>query len=159
MYLIDGHNLIGQLDDISLADPDDEAKLVGKLIGFSARMKKKCVVIFDQGITGGKSRMSTATVEVVFASARTNADRIMIERINATQNAAEWVVVSNDNEVLNAARARKMRTLKSREFAPMLKPAPAPNKDKRDKDGGGSGEVYPSPAEVEVWLKLFNERK
>jgi hypothetical protein len=32
-------------------------------------MKKKCVVIFDRGITGGNSRMSTATVEVVFAGA------------------------------------------------------------------------------------------
>jgi len=26
--LIDGHNLIGQIPDISLSDPDDEAKLV-----------------------------------------------------------------------------------------------------------------------------------
>ena len=34
MYLIDGHNLIGQLPDLSLTDPDDEAKLVQKLTGF-----------------------------------------------------------------------------------------------------------------------------
>ncbi len=158
MYLIDGHNLIGQLDDISLDDPNDEAKLVQKLIGFSARMKKKCVVIFDQGITGGRSRMSTGTVEVIFASARSNADKVMIERIKDAKNVDEWVVVSNDREVLEAARLRKMKVLKSKDFAPMLKPAPAPNKDKHDKDQH-AGEVYPSPAEVEAWLKLFNERK
>ncbi|MBE2271113.1 MAG: NYN domain-containing protein [Anaerolinea sp.] len=157
MYLIDGHNLIGQLDDISLDDPNDEAKLVQKLIGFAARMNKKCVVIFDQGITGGKSRMSTATVEVVFASPRTNADRVMMERIKHASNPDQWIVVSNDRMVLDAAQNRKMRALKSKDFAPLLKPAPAPQKDKRDKDAGS--EVYPSPAEVEAWLKLFNERK
>jgi hypothetical protein len=159
MYLIDGHNLIGQLDDISLADPNDEAKLVQKLIGFTARMKKKCVVIFDQGITGGKSRMSTASVEVVFAAAHTNADRLMIARIKAAKKPDEWVVVSNDRVVLDAARLRKMRAIKSKDFATLLKPAPAPNKDDvLDKDGHSS-EVYPSPAEVEAWLKIFNGRK
>lgn len=159
MYLIDGHNLIGQLDDISLADPNDEAKLVQKLIGFSARMKKKCVVIFDQGITGGKSRMSTATVEVVFAASHTNADRLMIARIKASRSPDEWVVVSNDRVVLDAARMRKMKAVKSKDFAQFLKPAQAPNKeDVLDKDGRSS-EIYPSPAEVEAWLKIFNERK
>jgi len=157
MYLIDGHNLIGQLDDISLDDPNDEAKLVQKLIGFTARMSKKCVVVFDQGITGGKSRMSTGTVEVVFASALTNADRVILERIKAATNPDQWIVVSNDRLVLDAAQSRKMRALKSKEFAPLLKPAPVPPKDKRDKDVGS--EVYPSAAEVEAWLKLFNEKK
>ena len=127
MYLIDGHNLIGQLEDISLSDPNDEAKLVQKLIGFSARMKKKCVVIFDRGITGGKSRMSTATVEVVFAGGNTDADRIMIARIKAARSVDEWVVVSNDRVVLDAARMRKMRAIKSKDFAQILKPAQAPN--------------------------------
>ena len=159
MYLIDGHNLIGQMEDISLSDPNDEAKLVQKLIGFSARMKKKCVVIFDRGITGGKSRMSTATVEVVFAAANTDADRIMIGRIKAARNVQEWVVVSNDRVVLDAARMRKMRAIKSKDFAQILKPAQAPNKDDvLDKDGRSS-EVYPSPAEVEAWLKIFSQRK
>ena len=33
-YLIDGHNLIACLPDISLDDPNDEAQLVNKLKGF-----------------------------------------------------------------------------------------------------------------------------
>jgi S-adenosylhomocysteine hydrolase len=32
-YMIDGHNLIGKLPDISLDDPNDEALLVQKLAG------------------------------------------------------------------------------------------------------------------------------
>ena len=58
-YLIDGHNLIGQLPDLSLNDPNDEAKLVQKLIGFAARQQKRVVVVFDSGLPGGKSRLST----------------------------------------------------------------------------------------------------
>jgi hypothetical protein len=69
------------------------------------------------------------------------------------------VVVSNDRVVLDAARMRKMRAIKSKDFAQILKPAQAPNKDEvLDKDGRSS-EIYPSPAEVEAWLKIFSQRK
>lgn len=157
MYLIDGHNLIGQLPDISLDDPDDEAKLVQKLIGFSARQKKKCVVIFDQGIVGGKSRMSTRGVEVIFASPRTNADALMIARIKAASNPSQWVVVSGDQMVLDEARKRKMQAIRSAEFAPLLRPAQAADKDAK-LDEGKPADVYLSPAEVDAWLKLFEEK-
>ena len=156
MYLIDGHNLIGQLPDISLDDPDDEAKLVQKLIGFSARQKKKCVVIFDQGIVGGKSRLSPRGVEVIFASTNTNADALMIARIKAARDPRQWVVVSGDLVVLDAARSRKMQAIRSAEFAPLLRPTHAADKDTKI-DEGKPADVYVSPAEVEAWLKLFKE--
>jgi hypothetical protein len=152
-YLIDGHNLIGQLPDISLADPNDEAKLVQKLAGFAARTGKKIVVIFDSGITGGKSRLSTGMVEVVFATPRTNADRIMIERIQDAKDPLYWVVVSSDNQVLGAAQRRRMKAIRSHDFAQLMRPAAA-----RDKEESDGREVYPSPAEVEMWLKIFTQR-
>jgi uncharacterized protein len=152
-YLIDGHNLIGQLPDISLSDPNDEAKLVQKLAGFAARTGKKIVVIFDSGITGGKSRMSTGMVEVVFATPRSNADRIMMERIADAKDPLYWVVVSSDNQVLGAAQRRKMKAIRSNDFAQLMRPAVAV--DKEESDGR---EVYPSPAEVEMWLKIFSKR-
>jgi uncharacterized protein len=156
-YLIDGHNLIGQLPDISLKDPNDEAKLVQKLIGFAARQQKHVVVVFDSGLPGGKSRLSTGQVEVVFASAGSNADNVMKERIKHVRDTGQWVVVSNDREVLAAARIRRMKTLTSAEFAPQLRSDQAPSKAKRkpDKDAGEASEVYVSAAEVEAWLKIF----
>lgn len=160
-YLIDGHNLIGQLPDISLTDPDDEAKLVQKLTGFAARQGKKVVVVFDSGLPGGKSRMSTNQVEVIFASARSSADDVMKERIKRLRDTGQWVVVSNDRAVLDAARARRMTTLTSAEFAPLLRAAPAPEKRKStpDADAGEASDVHVSPAEVEAWLKIFKDRK
>ncbi len=154
-YLIDGHNLIGQLPDISLTDPDDEAKLVQKLLGFTARTQKRIIVVFDGGLPGGKSRMTTGKVEVIFATARSTADTVMKERIKRTRDAGQWIVVSNDREVLAAAHERKIATLTSAAFAAQLKQTSALRKAKRKQDGEAP-DVYVSPAEVEAWLKLFN---
>lgn len=149
-YLIDGHNLIGQLSDISLDDPNDEALLVQKLIGFMARTKKTCVVVFDYGLPGGTSRMSTRAVQVVFASQRSTADRVMIERIGKIPNPVDWTVISSDNDVLAAARARRMQVLRSAEFATLMQSPPKP-----DVDIGEAMNVYVSPEEVAEWLKVF----
>lgn len=155
-YLIDGHNLIGQLPDISLADPDDEAKLVIKLVGFAARKKSRCVVVFDKGITAGKSRMSNSAVEVVFAPSSSSADAIMIARIDATRDPNYWTVVSNDNAVLKRARQRQMKAIKSSVFARELRPVQVIDKDA---DPGEAEHVRISPAEVEMWLQIFRERR
>jgi hypothetical protein len=153
-YLIDGHNLIGQMPDISLDDPNDEALLVQKLIGLMARLKKSCVVVFDYGLPGGTSRMSTRAVQVVFASGRSSADRVMIERISKIPDPLEWTVVSSDHEVLNSARARRMQIMRSLEFARMMQSPP-----KRDVDIGEAMNVYVSPEEVAEWLKVFGSEE
>jgi predicted RNA-binding protein with PIN domain len=160
-YLIDGHNLIGQLPDLSLTDPNDEAKLVQKLIGFAARHKKRVLVIFDSGLPGGRSRLSTNPVEVVFASGRSSADDVMIGRIKRARDPGQWSVVSNDHAVINAARARRMTVLTSAEFAPLLRPTPTGKSAPRaaDRDAGEAADVYVSPDEVEAWLKIFKDRK
>jgi len=160
-YLIDGHNLIGQLPDLSLKDPNDEAKLVQKLIGFAARQQKRIVVVFDSGLPGGKSRLSTGQVEVIFASARSNADNVMKERIKRALDPGQWVVVSNDREVLSAARERRMAPVTCAEFAPKLQSDQTPLKHKRKAqiDAGEADDVHISPAEVEAWLKIFKSPK
>jgi hypothetical protein len=153
-YLIDGHNLIGKLPDISLDDPNDEAKLVQKLAGFAARTRKRCIVVFDNGLPGGYSTLSTHSVKVIFAaSQRTNADRIMLERIRNTRDCANWTVISSDNEVLRAASQAGMQTMRSAAFATRLQKRERVRRDPRDE----SANVYVSPQEVDEWLKIFGE--
>ncbi|MDX2162664.1 MAG: NYN domain-containing protein [bacterium] len=168
-YLIDGHNLIGQLPDIQLSDPHDEAKLVIKLRGFAARTNKKVIVVFDNGIPAGVSSMSNGAVEVLFASPGSTADAIMRARILSARDPGFWLVVSGDNQVLAAARQRKMRALKSAEFVRELN---LPARKRHDKDSlldqvevkgkrkpkqRDTLDVYVSPKEVEAWLKEFGE--
>ena len=151
-YMIDGHNLIGKLPDMSLDDPNDEALLVQKLAGFCARTGKTCLVVFDHGLPGGSSRMSTRSVQVVFASGRSTADRVMIERINKIPDVKGWIVVSSDRDVLGVARANRMGSLHSEEFARLLE-APPP----KVVDAGEATDVKLSEAEVDEWLDVFGD--
>ncbi|HEY1409924.1 MAG TPA: hypothetical protein VF434_13360, partial [Promineifilum sp.] len=75
-YLIDGHNLIARTPDLSLADPDDEAKLVALLRRWAmADRRRKVTVIFDGGLPAGESRnLSGSGVKAIFAPNNADAD-------------------------------------------------------------------------------------
>ena len=149
-YIIDGHNLIGALPELSLDDPDDEAKLVLRLRSFAARTGRNCTVIFDHGLPGGKSSLSNRAVQVVFASMRSSADRVLRERMKKLPQPRGWTVVSSDEEVLGFARRRQMQTLRSAQFVALLERpqtvAPDPGEDPN---------AQSSPEEVEAWLAAF----
>ncbi len=151
-YLIDGHNVIGKLPDIALDDPNDEAKLVQKLAGFAARTGKRCVVVFDSGLPGGKSRMSTGMVEVVFASHRSDADRLIMGRIRNASDPTNWTVVSSDNQVQAAGQQRRMKTLSTADFIALLQ---APFTSVVDDDPGEAENVHQSEDEINYWLNRF----
>ena len=119
-YIIDGHNLIGALPDLALDDPDDEARLVQRLRSFVARTGRNCTVIFDHGLPGGRSALSNRAVQVVFASMRSSADRVLRERMKKLPEPRSWTVVTSDAEVLAFARRRQMQTLRSPQFAELL---------------------------------------
>ena len=56
-YLIDGHNLIARVPGLSLADPDDEVKLLQLLKRWAvADARRKVTVIFDKGLPGGEAK-------------------------------------------------------------------------------------------------------
>lgn len=126
-YLIDGHNLIAKLPDLSLDDPDDEAKLVLRLKSWAAASRKRRVtVIFDGGLPGGESKnLSGGGVTAVFATAGKTADSLLITRVNQPKNPSEYTLVSSDRQIVSAARFRRMPHLSSEEFAAMLGPGPA----------------------------------
>ena len=152
-YLIDGHNLIGQLPDISLDDPHDEAKLVERLKSFMGRHRKRCTVVFDGGLPGGFSRdLSTHSVQAVFAHGGTSADAIIMERIQAARDPGSLVVISADHEIIDAARRRRITVLAPTEFAQQLQ---APGKPQAPARDGSEANPRLSAAEVNDWLRLF----
>ncbi len=95
--LVDGHNLIGRLPDVSLEDPDDEARLVARLQAYAGRTGKRVTVVFDRGMPGGRSGdLSRRRVEVVFAPTGRNADRVLRERIRRSRDPRGLTVVTSD---------------------------------------------------------------
>ncbi len=119
--LIDGHNLIAQMPDLSLDDPDDEQKMVVVLRKYAAWRRAKVVVVFDSGLPGGRSNeLSGGGVTAIFAGSHTIADRVLMERIRELKKPGEWIVVSSDREVQVAAARRHLIVWSSPDFIKRL---------------------------------------
>lgn len=121
-YLIDGHNLIAKMPDLSLSDLHDELELALKLKSWAAAGRKRQVtVIFDKGMVGGTARMlSNRDVTVIFAPHGQTADSLLIARIKKIGHAAEYTLVSSDQAIIAAAKKRKMPHLLSEQFMERL---------------------------------------
>lgn len=155
-YLIDGHNLIARTPGLSLADPDDEAKLVRLLRRWTAAdARRKVTVIFDGGLPAGEARhLSGGGVKAVFAPNNSTADAVLIRRIEAIGNPPEFVVISSDREVATAATRRRIAVQPSETFAANMM------NDRHFGDGDQTKaqrpDVPPMGAdEMQEWLSLF----
>ena len=152
-YLIDGHNLIAQMPDLSLDDPNDEVKLVLRLRQFAGRKKQSITVVFDHGVPGGwSSGLSTGPVKVIFAGSHSNADRIIMERIREAKTPTSIKLVTSDGEIRRAGEARRVEVISSQEFVLMLlKPPPSePRRDEREN-------IRLSKDEVKEWMRVFRK--
>jgi predicted RNA-binding protein with PIN domain len=150
-YLIDGHNLIGQLADIDLDDPNDESLLVQKLNGWTSRTRNSVWVVFDRGIPGGPSRMTSGRVKVHFAPFETSADSVIRKRIPSLKPVREWTVVSDDHAVQEVAKKFKVPVLRATDFARMLEAPPPPSKPTPDEDP----DLRLSKRDIDEWLDEF----
>ncbi len=150
--LIDGHNLIGQMPDIDLSDPDDEAKLVAKLRRYAARKRgRRIVVVFDGGVYGHPQNLNGFGVETRFVKPPHNADQELIRQIRAIRRREEWLVVSSDRAVVGEAQSRGIAVVSSQEFARRLQALDMPRIQARDK----RGDRPLNQAEIEEWLRFF----
>ncbi|NJK79216.1 MAG: hypothetical protein HC914_04635 [Chloroflexaceae bacterium] len=153
--LVDGHNLIGQLPNISLADPDDEAKLVMLLRRYATRKRgRRVFVVFDHGVYGHPGNLNGYGVTCYFARSPKDADHELIRRIRAIKRVGEWQVVSSDRAVMGEARAHRIKVVSSQDFAARLlaeEDIPEPEVHVRDKHR----DRPLSKREVDEWLRLF----
>lgn len=157
-YLIDGHNVIGQLPDINLADPDDEVKLILKLRSFAGRMGKKITVVFDSGLPAGYEKtLSTPSVQVHFAPSNSSADAVIMNMIRKIKHPNSWILVTSDSMVASLGRERKMQVITAQHFAQALNAPSSTKKKSTAAIPSAKAEPNLSKAEVDEWLRLFGE--
>ena len=83
-YLIDGHNLIGSMPNISLSDDNDEFKLVFLLRKIAVSKKnRQILVVFDRGVYG-TNKISMAMASPVILPYH---PRMLIPRLFAVSKA------------------------------------------------------------------------
>jgi len=151
--LIDGHNLIGQIPGLSLADPDDEAKLLQWLVRYHWRKKQPITVVFDPGwspVHISRSR-PPAGITVVYAPAGSDADKVLIDRIAHHAQPKTLTVVSSDRSIVAAAKAVGATVIRAQDFARELI-CPPEKVETEPEDRPLSQE------EIQEWLDLFSQR-
>lgn len=148
--LIDGHNLIGKMSSISLADPEDEDKLVRVLARRLHPQRHKTIVVFDKGADLEFSvKRKSSGLRVIFAPPESSADAIIIEMIRQDPNPKGLTVVSSDNEIRRCARSRRARVISSEEFARTIE---SPTRRSRRGKSEDAGAEY---VDVKEWLEYF----
>ncbi len=123
-YLIDGHNLIGKMPNISLSDRNDEDKLINLLRVFAERSGKRITVVFDPHREAQPqlipAKAQYGAVHVIFADAGIRADDVIRVRLNGVRDKQGLIVVTSDRAVADYARVSGVRTMSSEAFAEML---------------------------------------
>lgn len=154
--LIDGHNLIAQLPTISLADPDDEAKLVMLLRRYAARKRgRQIVAMFDHGVYGHPQRLDGYGVTCYFARSPQDADAHLIRRLRALKRPGDWTLVTSDRAVARVAEDRGVQVISSQAFAAQLMAQNAPASSSPAPDE--KRETRLTEAEIKEWLRIFGE--
>jgi predicted RNA-binding protein with PIN domain len=152
-FLVDGHNLIGQMPDIALDDPDDEGKLVDQLHRFVLRYPRHQVtVVFDGGTYGHPHSRDPQRVRTIFAHSPGDADSRLIRILEACSNPAGHTLVTADRAVRTAANTHAIKTMPPAEFIILLN-SPAPRRHTHHRP------TRPEPKQprsaVDEWLQIF----
>lgn len=147
-YIIDGHNLIPRIIGLNLDDLDDELALIDLLEGHFRRIRKKAVVFFDRGQPGESAELHRGFVQVRFVHPPMIADRAITDYLKSKRGAAKnYMVVSSDREVMEAAENLGARVLTSEKFAQVIYSRitdPISEKRKQSDD-------------LDFWLEVFNQ--
>ncbi len=152
--IIDGHNLIGKMSSISLADRDDEQKLVDMLANQLRYHHQKVIVVFDKGTAADfVPRRRARGLSVIFARPESSADAVIIEMIKKDPNPKGLTIVSSDNEIRRCAKSRKARVVSADEFARQLESPPEQRPNSRTHD-----EEF-AAIDVNEWLNYFKKGK
>jgi len=153
--LIDGHNLIGQMPDLSLADPDDEAKLIKQLRTYGLLARKQITVIFDPSPHDTTSRLyhdiqQFDSVKVIYAMPGQKADDLIRNLVGKIRDKQGTIVVTSDTAVAKYARACGLKVQSSPDFIKQLRAQLAERI---------FSDAKPSPTrkEVKEWSEVFKE--
>ncbi len=120
-YIIDGHNLIPKIPGLSLAQVDDETRLIRLLMTFCQKKKSRAVVFFDKAAPGHQGGRAFGAVSAIFVSDRRKADDAIHDYLVAhRREARNFTVVSSDRQVQRDATSLHARVLSTEAFADIV---------------------------------------
>lgn len=122
-YLIDANNLAGRLK--LLREPDFDQTLIELVQDYSERASKKFILVFDSAESLG-DRYTEGNVTIIYTprdAVYSNADDKIMELMANEKQPQDWIVITDDMNIIEAARDLDIETISTREFAGALMPA------------------------------------
>ena len=157
-WLIDGHNLIGQMPNLQLSDPNDEEKLLEYLRRYRARTGHRLTVIFDPGQSYQPAAKKTqGGLTIQFAAHGQTADQLIMRRVRRVKNPLAMIVVTSDRAVQQAARQVGVGVVTAQDFSQQLLNLSSGSESQADEDF--QTDLHLSADEVEAWLAIFEQGK
>ena len=143
-YWVDGYNLIGKMESISLADKDKEEKLVAWFNIYLER-QDRCVLVFDgQGQFNYQVKSQEDKVDIIFTDPEESADTFLIKKMESVQG-KHCVWVSSDRTIRENAKLLGKKCLKCEVFMHQFLRRPD-DVDHKEQDIGS----------VDQWLDEFS---
>jgi len=151
--LIDGHNLLYAVKAMTEGQIISEVQLCKLISGYLRQTKQRGEVIFDgRGPLDKSGLAGTANFEVSFSGSATDADTVIENRIKASTAPKRLTVVSNDNRLIKAAKARKAVAITADDFwGQVFKKL---NRKRREPEPAAKRTGI-TEGETEFWLKFF----
>jgi predicted RNA-binding protein with PIN domain len=152
-YLIDGHNLIPKMPDLSLDQLDDEQELIDRLTSFSVSRDCQVEIYFDRGQVNSLHDYQRGRVHIHFVRPPMIADDAILARLIGIGKAAKnYTVVTNDQTVQNRARRLGAAILSSARFAGQIQES-----KKLKKSDQENVQTQTSQNEIDEWLEVFSK--
>jgi predicted RNA-binding protein with PIN domain len=147
-YLVDGHNLLGQIPGLSLSEPSDRQRLVTLLAGFARTRRCTITVVFDGAPPSGwPADRRVGRVRVLHAGGGRSADDALLDLIRRAPAPRDVILVTSDRALYERGRHLGAQGLHGHKFREILAAAPARGpSDKPDRS---------EPDEVAYYLKAF----
>jgi len=152
--VIDGHNLIPKIPGLALRDLDDEPKLIELVQEYCRRTRSAAELFFDGALPGFASGIKGGLVHIHAIRKGLTADEAILAYLaQKGRSARHFTLVSSDRHVQAQGHALGAAILSSEQFAREL----ITTLSQPDTSAIDSGQPL-SPAEVDEWLKLFNDK-
>ena len=151
MIIIDGHNLIGKYPGINFDGANAKQELLDILKKYKKAMDVKIIVVFDGADKAGFGRYIEEGIDIRFSDNK-QADDLIVDLCKKFSHARDTIIVSSDNEIINAAKKFGLIPKKSEDFVNDINNAIERfNSIEQTND-------YLSPVQIDDWMKYFKKK-
>ncbi|MGB4703492.1 MAG: NYN domain-containing protein [Candidatus Saccharicenans sp.] len=155
-YLIDGNNLMGQMDPYFKVDPLSRNKIIARLLLFQKITRSRIFLVFD-----GRPPLDEHEIKlnpkftVLFPEPGQTADSLIEELLSEKKDRRYFLLVSSDRGLREIARVHGTRSISTPEFLKQLKQVLKEHRQERELE---KETEQPTPLEISLWSDLFRKK-